>query len=61
MPQYIIEITRRGMMVALPGDEPIGPIDLTTRSRPYMTREAAETIAAIIRRNMKAETRVVCE
>jgi len=61
MPQYIIEIMRRDMMIGLPGDEPIGPIDITTRSRPYMTREAADTIAAIIRKNMKAEARVVCE
>lgn len=60
MPQYVIEITRT-TMIGLPGDPPIGPIEITTRSRPFLTREAADTIAAVIRRNSKCETRVVCE
>lgn len=61
MPRWIIEITRRNVMIGCPGNEPVGPIDLTTRSRPYQTREAAEALAALMRRNLKCETRVVCE
>lgn len=61
MPRYIIEITRENQMIALPGDAPIGPIDITTRSRPFMTREAADVIASLIRNNCGAKTRVVCE
>ena len=61
MPQYIIEITRENVMIALPGDPPMQVPIITTRSRPFMTREAADTIAAVIRSNTSAKTRVVCE
>lgn len=61
MPQYIIEIIRENVMIADFDGPPLGPIDITTRSRPFQTLAAAETLAAVMRKNMKVKTRIVCE